>query len=60
MWYRSLSSTASVSSSILEYRRLQGRTYHSEKFELNYFLPNDDPLLESLDLTCDLRLHQAQ
>ncbi|KAH7229996.1 hypothetical protein NW759_015401 [Fusarium solani] len=46
-----LSSTASVSSSILQYRRLQGRTYHSEKFELNYFLPNDDPLLESLDLT---------
>ncbi|KAM5357546.1 hypothetical protein ACJZ2D_016153 [Fusarium nematophilum] len=45
------SSTASVSSSILEYRRLQRRTYHSEKFESNYFLPNDDRLLESLDLT---------
>ncbi|SPJ78464.1 related to TAM domain methyltransferase [Fusarium torulosum] len=36
------SSTASVSASILEYRRSQGRTYHSDKFTTSYFLPNDD------------------
>ncbi|CAF3528771.1 unnamed protein product [Fusarium graminearum] len=41
------SSTASVSASILEYRRSQGRTYHSDKFTTNYFLPNDDQQLES-------------
>ncbi|KAM0545406.1 hypothetical protein ACHAPJ_011311 [Fusarium lateritium] len=45
------SSTASVSASILEYRRSQGRTYHSDKFTFNYFLPNDDQQLESMDLT---------
>ncbi|KAF5026340.1 hypothetical protein F66182_1548 [Fusarium sp. NRRL 66182] len=45
------SSTASVSSSILEYRRSQGRTYHSEKFTTNYFCPNDDQQLQSVDLT---------
>ncbi|KAJ4009243.1 hypothetical protein NW752_009542 [Fusarium irregulare] len=45
------SSTASVSASILEYRRSQGRTYHSDKFATNYFLPNDDQQLESVDLT---------
>ncbi|RBA09656.1 hypothetical protein FPRO05_05592 [Fusarium proliferatum] len=48
------SSTASVSASILEYRRSQGRTYHSDKFTTNYFLPNDDQQLESVDLTYDL------
>ncbi|KAI8649750.1 Tam methyltransferase [Fusarium keratoplasticum] len=45
------SSTASVSASILEYRRSQGRTYHSDKFTSNYFIPNDDQQLESMDLT---------
>ncbi|KAM0242157.1 hypothetical protein ACHAP5_007395 [Fusarium lateritium] len=45
------SSTASVSASILEYRRSQGRTYHSDKFTSNYFLPNDDQQVESMDLT---------
>ncbi|KAJ3544750.1 hypothetical protein NM208_g2889 [Fusarium decemcellulare] len=45
------SSTASVSTSILEYRRSQGRTYHSDKFTTNYFIPNDDQQLESIDLT---------
>ncbi|CAG7564463.1 unnamed protein product [Fusarium equiseti] len=45
------SSTASVSASILEYRRSQGRTYHSDKFTTSYFLPNDDQQLESVDLT---------
>ncbi|KAF5693037.1 TAM domain-containing protein [Fusarium denticulatum] len=45
------SSTASVSASILEYRRSQGRTYHSDKFTANYFFPNDDQQVESMDLT---------
>ncbi|KAG6080764.1 hypothetical protein E4U16_008156 [Claviceps sp. LM84 group G4] len=44
------SSTASVASSILEYRQIHGRTYHSDKFATNYFLPNDDRQLESGDL----------
>ncbi|CCE28047.1 uncharacterized protein CPUR_01521 [Claviceps purpurea 20.1] len=43
-------STASITSSILEYRRLHGRTYHSDKFTANYFIPNDDQQLESLNL----------
>ncbi|CCE28053.1 uncharacterized protein CPUR_01527 [Claviceps purpurea 20.1] len=47
---RSQSSTASVASSILEYRQLHGRTYHSEKFTANYFIPNDDRQLASLDM----------
>ncbi|KAG6080763.1 hypothetical protein E4U16_008155 [Claviceps sp. LM84 group G4] len=41
------SSTTSISSSILEYRRMHGRTYHSDKFTTNYCLPNDDQQLES-------------
>ncbi|KAM5526678.1 Phosphoethanolamine N-methyltransferase 3-like protein 1 [Fusarium oxysporum f. sp. phaseoli] len=45
------SSTASISSSILEYRLSQGRTYHSDKFTSNYFVPNDDRQLDSMDLT---------
>jgi hypothetical protein len=44
------SSTASVSSSILEYRTIQGRTYHSEKHDTQYFTPNDDRQSESLDI----------
>ncbi|CCE32975.1 uncharacterized protein CPUR_06897 [Claviceps purpurea 20.1] len=43
----SQSSTASLASSILEYRQIHGRTYHSDKFTTNYFLPNDDQQLES-------------
>ncbi|KAG6080762.1 hypothetical protein E4U16_008154 [Claviceps sp. LM84 group G4] len=43
-------STASVASSILEYRQIHGRTYHSDKFATNYFLPNDDRQLESEEL----------
>jgi hypothetical protein len=50
------SSTASVSASILEYRRSQGRTYHSDKFTTNYFFPNDDQQVESMDLTYGLLL----
>ncbi|KAG6085655.1 hypothetical protein E4U16_003459 [Claviceps sp. LM84 group G4] len=44
------SSTASVASSILEYRQIYGRTYHSEKFTTNYFIPNDDQHLKSEEL----------
>ncbi|KAH7310755.1 S-adenosyl-L-methionine-dependent methyltransferase [Stachybotrys elegans] len=46
-----LSSTASISSSILEYRRLQGRTYHSDKFASTYFLPNDQQQMDSIDMS---------
>ncbi|KAH7021987.1 S-adenosyl-L-methionine-dependent methyltransferase [Ilyonectria destructans] len=45
------SSTASASASILEYRRSQGRTYHSEKFTSSYFCPNDDQQVQSMDMT---------
>ncbi|KAG6070458.1 hypothetical protein E4U16_006899 [Claviceps sp. LM84 group G4] len=40
------SSTTSISSSVLEYRHINGRTYHSDKFTTNYFVPNDDRQLE--------------
>ncbi|KAG6069833.1 hypothetical protein E4U16_007325 [Claviceps sp. LM84 group G4] len=45
------SSTTSISSSILEYRRIHGRTYHSDKFTTNYIFPNDDQQLESVELS---------
>ncbi|CCE28867.1 uncharacterized protein CPUR_02557 [Claviceps purpurea 20.1] len=41
------SSTTSIASSVLEYRKIHGRTYHSDKFTTNYFFPNDDQQLES-------------
>ncbi|CCE28862.1 uncharacterized protein CPUR_02552 [Claviceps purpurea 20.1] len=44
------SSTTSIASSVLEYRQIHGRTYHSDKFTTNYFMPNDDQQLESEDL----------
>ncbi|KAG6071167.1 hypothetical protein E4U16_006304 [Claviceps sp. LM84 group G4] len=44
------SSTASIASSILEYRQIRGRTYHSDKFTTNYFLPNDDQQLKTDEL----------
>ncbi|KAG6085654.1 hypothetical protein E4U16_003458 [Claviceps sp. LM84 group G4] len=44
------SSTTSVASSILQYRQIHGRTYHSDKFNTDYFAPNDDHHLKSLDL----------
>ncbi|CCE32987.1 uncharacterized protein CPUR_06910 [Claviceps purpurea 20.1] len=47
---RSQSSTASLASSILEYRRIHGRTYHSDGFTTNYIRPNDEQHLESEDL----------
>ncbi|KAF4962272.1 hypothetical protein FSARC_9661 [Fusarium sarcochroum] len=45
------SSTASVSSSILEYRSIQGRSFHSDKFNTEFSFPNDDQQLESIDIT---------
>ncbi|KAK1752874.1 S-adenosyl-L-methionine-dependent methyltransferase [Echria macrotheca] len=44
------SSTASISSSILEYRALHGRTYHSARHSVDYFTPNDGKQQECLDL----------
>ncbi|KAJ5016270.1 Cytochrome P450 monooxygenase lolP1 [Colletotrichum sp. SAR 10_99] len=43
------SSTASVSSSILDYRRENGRTYHRYK-DGKYNLPNDEREMDRLDL----------
>ncbi|KAF4338324.1 hypothetical protein FBEOM_7789 [Fusarium beomiforme] len=45
------SSTASVSSSILHYRSIQGRTFHSDKFVADYAFPNDEQQLESVDIS---------
>ncbi|KAH7271841.1 S-adenosyl-L-methionine-dependent methyltransferase [Fusarium solani] len=60
------SSTASISSSILEYRTIHGRTFHSEKHNTQYFTPNDEKQNESLDivhhyltLLLDGKLHLA-
>ncbi|KAG6069575.1 hypothetical protein E4U16_007600 [Claviceps sp. LM84 group G4] len=44
------SSTTSIASSILEYRKIHGRTYHSDRFATNYFIPNDDQQLESEEI----------
>lgn len=46
-----LSSTASVSSSIIDYRTLRGRTYHSERHNTDYYAPNDDRQNQSVDIT---------
>jgi SAM-dependent methyltransferase len=43
-------STASISSSILEYRSVNGRTYHSDKFDSKYWGPNDTAQSESMDV----------
>lgn len=43
-------STSSVSSSILHYRTIQGRTYHSDRFTDQYFTPNDDKQQQSIDI----------
>ncbi|KAF5686217.1 methyltransferase [Fusarium denticulatum] len=45
------SSTASVSSSILHYRSIQDRTFHSDKFVTEYSFPNDEQQLESVDIS---------
>ncbi|KAL2682431.1 hypothetical protein Neosp_006882 [[Neocosmospora] mangrovei] len=44
------SSTASMRSSILQYRTENGRTYHSFRESINYVLPNDSSEQERLDL----------
>lgn len=44
------SSTASISASILEYRTLHGRTYHSSQGNAEYWGTNDEPMNESLDI----------
>ncbi|RSL47487.1 hypothetical protein CEP54_013397 [Fusarium duplospermum] len=44
------SSTASITSSILEYRKFQGRTYHSDRHPTEYFTPNDEQQSESIDI----------
>ncbi|RKL40229.1 hypothetical protein BFJ70_g5459 [Fusarium oxysporum] len=49
------SSTASISSSILNYRRENGRTYHAYK-DGKYALPNDEAENERLDLQHNLFL----
>ncbi|EXK49887.1 hypothetical protein FOMG_02366 [Fusarium oxysporum f. sp. melonis 26406] len=47
----SASSTASLTSSILEYRKFQGRTFNSDKYETEYFAPNDERQKESIDIS---------
>ncbi|KAM0231915.1 hypothetical protein ACHAPO_008213 [Fusarium lateritium] len=44
------SSTASINSSIMQYRTENGRTYHSFRESINYVLPNDSSEQERLDL----------
>ncbi|EFX00374.1 hypothetical protein CMQ_7376 [Grosmannia clavigera kw1407] len=44
------SSTESVRSSILQYRELNGRTYHRERTEGTYWGPNDDRQNNTLDV----------
>lgn len=45
------SSTASLSASILEYRTLHGRTYHSDKnTDAEYWTPNDEKMAEAGDI----------
>lgn len=46
-----MDSTASIASSILEYRTLQGRSFHSERHNSNYFTPNDEQQRESVDIS---------
>ncbi|KAK5655755.1 hypothetical protein OQA88_5292 [Cercophora sp. LCS_1] len=43
-------STASISSSILQYRTLHGRTYHSERGNAQYWGANDEDQKESMDI----------
>ncbi|KAF5584272.1 methyltransferase [Fusarium subglutinans] len=41
----------SVTASILEYRTIQGRTYHSDRYAHEYVMPNDEQQLQSVDIT---------
>lgn len=45
-----LSSTASLTSSILRYRTLHGRTYHSEIGRAEAWEPNDEKHVEAMDM----------
>ncbi|KAF4947150.1 hypothetical protein FGADI_10606 [Fusarium gaditjirri] len=45
------SSTASITSSILEYRTIHGRTYHSEQGNAQYWASNDEQQNDLIDLT---------
>ncbi|KAK5662308.1 hypothetical protein OQA88_8214 [Cercophora sp. LCS_1] len=45
------SSTASISSSILEYRALHGRTFHSARHQTEYYAPIDGQQQQSIDLS---------
>ncbi|KAI0013834.1 S-adenosyl-L-methionine-dependent methyltransferase [Xylariaceae sp. FL0662B] len=47
----SASSTNSVTASIMEYRTIKGRTYHSERHNSKYFTPNDEQQMQSVDIT---------
>ncbi|KAI8712342.1 hypothetical protein NCS52_01332000 [Fusarium sp. LHS14.1] len=60
------SSTASLSSSILQYRTIHGRTYHSDRGNAEYWASNDERQNEALDiihhvltLSHDGKLHLA-
>ncbi|KAF5017329.1 hypothetical protein F66182_10758 [Fusarium sp. NRRL 66182] len=48
------SSTTSITASILEYRTIQGRTFHSDRHPTEYFTPNDKQQSASIDIN-----HQA-
>ncbi|KAM0351545.1 hypothetical protein ACHAPU_002551 [Fusarium lateritium] len=41
----------SVTASIFEYRTIQGRTYHSDRHATEYFTPNDEQQLQSVDIS---------
>ncbi|SPO01818.1 related to TAM domain methyltransferase [Cephalotrichum gorgonifer] len=45
-----VSSTASLSASILEYRKIHGRTYHHEIGDASYWGANDEQQNESMDI----------
>ncbi|KAK1831956.1 S-adenosyl-L-methionine-dependent methyltransferase [Podospora conica] len=45
------SSTASITSSILDYRTVEGRTYHSERGNALYWGANDADQLDTMDIT---------
>ncbi|WAO86209.1 Hypothetical protein NCS54_00347400 [Fusarium falciforme] len=46
----SASSSDSISSSILHYQTIHGRTYHSERGNAQYWTPNDEHHNESMDI----------
>ncbi|KAH7121481.1 S-adenosyl-L-methionine-dependent methyltransferase [Dactylonectria macrodidyma] len=61
-----ISSTASLSSLILHYRTINGRRFHSEQGNAQYWVSNDDQSNEALDINhhvitimSDGKLHQA-